>query len=87
MCISKISFLKMGAQQEFRKKKIIEIFSEKPRRLQNAAGVAGVNQKTVSKVILKQDKEFLSIKRKRRSGRKEGFTDQNKASKIIRIPR
>ena len=46
---------------------------------------AGVNQKPVSKVISKQYKDCLSIERKRGSGRKKGFTDQNKASKIIRI--
>ena len=37
------------------------------------ARLAGVNQKTISKVILKQYKESLSIKGKRRSGRKIGF--------------
>ena len=50
---SKISFLKMDTQQECRKK-IIEIFNEKPRRLQKTiAKLAGVNQKTVSKITLK----------------------------------
>ena len=44
-----------------------------------------LTKKTVSKVILKQYKESLSIERKRGSGRKKGFADQNKASKIIRI--
>ena len=34
---------------------------------------------------LKQYKEPLSIERKRESGRKKGFTYQNKASKVIRI--
>ena len=49
------------------------------------AKVIGVNQKPVSKVILKQYKESLNIERKRRNGRKKGFADQNKSSKIIRI--
>ena len=44
-CNSKISFLKIGTQQECRKK-IIEIFNEKPRRLQKTfARLAGINQK------------------------------------------
>ena len=43
----------MDTQQECRKK-IIEIFNEKPRRLQKTiARLAGVNQKTVSEVIFK----------------------------------
>ena len=47
----------MGTQQECRKK-LNEICNEKPRRLQNnIARLAGVNQKLVSKVILKQYKE------------------------------
>ena len=84
-CNSKICFLKIDTQQECRKK-IIEIFNEKPLRLQKTiARLASVNQKTVSKIILKQYNQSLSIKRKRGSGRKKGFTDQNKASKIIRI--
>ena len=45
--------MKMDTQQECRKK-IIEIFNEKPRRLQETiARLAGVNQKTISKVILR----------------------------------
>ena len=36
-------------------------------------------------LILKQYKESLSIERKPGSGRKKGFADQTKASKIIRI--
>ena len=45
---------------------------------------AGFNQNNFSKVILKQYKMSLSIERKCGSGRKKGFADQNKASKIIR---
>ena len=63
----------MGIQHECRKK-IIEIFNEKPSCL----------QKTVSKVILKQYKDSLSIERKRGSKRKNEFADQNKTSKVIR---
>ena len=70
-CNTKISFMKMGTQQECRKK-IIEIFKEKPRRLQKTiARLAGVNQKTVSNVILQQYKKSLRIEKKRGSGRKE----------------
>ena len=43
IAIVRISFLKMGIQQKCRKK-TIEIFNEKPRRLQNTiARLAGVN--------------------------------------------
>ena len=48
-------------------------------------GLAGVNQKTVSKLTLKQYEESLSIERKHESERKKGFADQNKASEIISI--
>ena len=40
--------------------------------------------KIVSKIILKQYKVSLCIERKRDSGRKKGFADQNKACQIIR---
>ena len=67
----------MSTQQEYRKK-IIEIFKVKPRRLQKTiARLRGVNQKTHSKVMLKQYKESLSIERKRGGERREGFADQN----------
>ena len=77
---SKISFLKMVTHS-------IEIFNEKPSRLQKRiAGLAVVNQETLSNVILKQYTKSLSIERKHGSRRKKkkGFGDQNKASKIIR---
>ena len=65
----------MGTQQECLKK-IIEIFNEKPLRLQKTiARLICVNQKTVSKVILKQYKESLSIERNTGSGRKKGLAD------------
>ena len=69
----------MGTQQKC--KNIIEIFNEKPPRLQKTiVRFTGVNQKTVFKIILKQCKESLSIGRKHGSGRKKGFADQNKVS-------
>ena len=75
----------MGTQQGCRKK-IIEIFNEKSRRLQKTiARLAGVNQKIVYKVVLKQYTKSLSIERKRRSGKRKGFADQKKENKIIRI--
>ena len=43
-----------------------------------------LTKKTVSKVVLKQYKKSLSIERRRRSGKRKGFTNQ-KESKIIRI--
>ena len=49
------------------------------------ARLASVNQKRVFKLILKQYKESLSIEKKRGSGRKKEFVEQNKASKIMRI--
>ena len=44
-----------------------------------------LTKKTVSKVILKQYKEPLSIRRNTGNGGKKEFAEQNKASKIIRI--
>ena len=64
----------MFTQQECCSKKITEIFNENQRRLQKTiARLECVNQKTVSKVILKQYKQSLSIERKCGSGRKKGF--------------
>ena len=45
------------------------------------ARLAGVNRKTVSKVILKQYKESLSIQRKRGSGRKKDLATKTKQLK------
>ena len=70
----------MGTQKECRKK-MIEIFNENQRHLQKTiARLRGVYQNTLSKVILKQYKECLSIERKRGSGRRKEFAGQNKAS-------
>ena len=70
-CNSKISFLNMNTQQKCHKQ-IIQIFNEKPRRLQKTiVRLAGVNQKPISKVILEQYKESLNIERKCGNGRKK----------------
>ena len=45
------------------------------------AKLAGVNQKTVSKVILKQYKESLSIEGKRENGRKRDLWTKTKQVK------
>ena len=61
----------MGTQQECRKK-IIDIFNEKSLRLQKTIARLA----DVSKIILKQYKESLSIERKHGSGTKQGFAYQ-----------
>ena len=71
----------MGTQRECRKKGI-EIFSEKPSRLlKTVAKLAGVNQKTVSQIMLKQYKESLNIDRKHESGRKKDLPTKTKQVK------
>ena len=64
--IAKFVFSKWAANKNF-----INV-NGKPRRLQKTIAIlAGVKQKTISKVILKYYKEPLSIERKGGSGRKK----------------